>query len=58
LVSCSKANELETVREKFLKVKFGLSLSDEEIDVKIQEVCQAVFYTMLVEKFAKQEVYA
>ncbi len=69
LVSCSKASELETVREKFLKVKLGLSLSDEELDSAIADVCQAigshipnkyraVFYTMLVEKFAKQEVYA
>jgi hypothetical protein len=68
LVSCSQKSELETVREKFLKGKLGVSSSDEELDSAIKEVCQAigssvknkyraVFYAMLVNKFNKQEVY-
>ena len=69
LIACSKKDELERVRENFLKKKLGLTQSDEELDSAIHEVCEeigssvknkfrAVLYTMLTDKFQKQSVYA
>ncbi|MEA1954764.1 MAG: DUF2853 family protein [Campylobacterota bacterium] len=69
LIACSSDSELDTVKENFLKKKLQLTLSDEELTQSIKDVCQeigssvknkyrAVFYTMLVNKFDKQSVYA
>lgn len=69
VIACSQKSELERVRENFLKKKLGLTQSDDELDQAILEVCQeigssvrnkirAVFYTLLVDKFQKQSVYA
>ncbi len=69
LIACSQVDELTTVRENFLKKKLALTLSDKELDEAIKEVCQeigssvktkfrAVFYTLLVKKFDKADIYA
>ncbi|MRJ03125.1 MAG: DUF2853 family protein [Epsilonproteobacteria bacterium] len=69
IVSCTQPNELERVRNNFLKMKLGLDKSDEELDQAIQEVCKkmgesnknkyrALFYYFLVKKFGKESVYA
>ncbi len=66
-VSCSEQSELETVKKNFLIKKLGLDDS-EALDKAIAEVCEtlgtsnrnkyrALFYALLVEKFAKQDVY-
>lgn len=68
-VSCGDQSELDTVKKNFLQKKLGLTNSEEELDVMVKEVCEAigssvrtkyraVFYAMLVEKLGKQEVYA
>ncbi len=68
LVSCSQPKELETVREKFLKKKLGLTNSDEELNIAIKEVCEELgtsnrakkrvhFYALLAMKFNKESVY-
>jgi len=68
-VSCSDASELDRVRENFLKKKLGLTNPDDELDASIKEVCQemgtsnrnkyrAIFYTLLVNKFNKESIYA
>lgn len=66
LVSCSDPKELDTVRRNFLVKKLGLSLSKEQLDIAIQEVCQelkstrtkyrATFYYRLAQKFKKESV--
>ena len=64
LVSCSDPSELERVREKWLKKKFELTASDDDLDAAIQEVCEIMkdeksnksrvtFYYLLSEKFDK-----
>ena len=66
-VSASDKAELATVKNKFLIKKLGLT-DGPELDAAIQEVVEkmgrsnrnkhrAVFYTLLVEKFGKQELY-
>ncbi len=68
-VACGQVTELETVKENFLKKKLGLTLSDEELNIAIKEVCQALgtsnrnkkrvhFYALLVMKFDKESIYA
>jgi len=68
LIACSNDSELETVRENFLKKKLGLTQSDDALIAGIKEVCQeigssvknkfrAVFYSLLVKKFAKEDFY-
>jgi hypothetical protein len=63
IVSCSDANELERVRESFLKKKLELKRDDEDLDKLIKEVCQemgtsnrkkyrALFYSLLKKKIA------
>ena len=42
LVACSQKDELEHVREKFLKGKLNRSESDEELDSAIQDVCSTM----------------
>jgi len=69
LIACSSSSELATVRDNFLKKKLGLTLSDDELDGVIKEVCQeigssirtkyrAVFYTLLVMKLEQEGYYA
>jgi hypothetical protein len=69
LIACSNDSELETVANNFLKKKLGLSDSDEELMSAIKEVCQeigssiknkyrAVFYALLVTKYAKESIYS
>lgn len=69
LIACSKPDELNTIKENFLKKKLGLTLSDEELTQALQDVCKeigssvrnkfrAVFYALLVKKFDKADIYA
>ena len=69
LVSCSQQSELDTVREKFLKKKLGLTASDDELNAAIKEVCEKMgssnpnksrvtFYYLLAEKFGSQSMFA
>ncbi|SFV54478.1 hypothetical protein MNB_SV-6-1420 [hydrothermal vent metagenome] len=69
LIACSSSSELATVRDNFLKKKLGLTLSDDELDSAIEEVCQeigssiknkyrAVFYALLVTKLKQESYYA
>jgi hypothetical protein len=69
LVACSKATELETIKEKFLKEKLGLKdKSDEELNSALKEVCTKLgtsnrakkrvhFYALLAMKFNKESIY-
>ena len=65
LVSCGDRNELDRVRESFLKKKLGLTANDNDTDLDraIGEVCEQMkntknksrvtFYYLLAEKFGK-----
>ncbi|MDX2289020.1 MAG: DUF2853 family protein [Hyphomicrobiaceae bacterium] len=63
LVACSSADELERVRESFLKRKLALTEDDETLDGAIADVCaqmkdaprkhRVVFYYLLAERFGK-----
>lgn len=66
-VSASDKAELATIKSKFLVKKLGLT-DGPELDAAIKEVIEkmgksnrnkhrAVFYTLLVEKFGKQELF-
>lgn len=65
LVSYSSKDELDRVRESFLKKKLALELDDEALDAVIAEVCErmkdtrrkhrVVFYYLLAEKFEMLE---
>jgi hypothetical protein len=62
-VSCGDESERDTVRENFLKKKLGLTNSDTDLNVAIDDVCQTMkedrfksrlaFYYLLAEKFNK-----
>lgn len=63
LVSCEQESERETIKEKFLKGKLGLSDSD-DLDAAIEEVCEqlgtsntqkrrAAFYYLLAKRYGK-----
>ena len=69
LVSCSDAVELQRVREKWCRGKLSMALSNDELDVAIQEVCEQLkpeggnksrvtFYYLLAEKFGKLDKLA
>ena len=68
LVACSQKDELEHVREKFLKSKLGCSESDEELDTAIQDVCsmmsdtrnksRVTFYYLLTDKLGAQDYWS
>jgi len=69
LVACTQPKELETVKNSFLKKKLGLTLSDEELDKAIKEVCEQLgtsnrakkrvhMYALLAKKFNKEDVYS
>ena len=63
LVSCSSKDELERVRESWLKKKLALTQSDADLDKAIKEVCETMkadqrkgrvtFYYLLADKFGK-----
>ncbi len=68
LVSSSDKEELDRVRESFLKEKLGVDASDEECDAAIAEVMETlgsdnrrkmrvVVYYLLTKKFGKESVY-
>ncbi len=69
LVSSTDKEELDRVRESFLRGKLGIDASDEECDAAIAEVVEmlgssnrtkyrVVFYYLLTKKFGKEGVYA
>ena len=68
LVACSQKDELEHVREKFLKSKLNRSESDEELDTAIQDVCSTMsdtrnksrvtFYYLLTDKLGAQDYWS
>ncbi len=63
MVSCSSKDELERVRESFLKKKLKLTESDADLDARIKAVCDQVkadktkhrvtFYYLLADKAGK-----
>ncbi len=63
MVSCSSKDELERVRESWLKKKLALADDDKVLDSAIKEVCEKMkgdknkhrvtFYYLLAEKFGK-----
>jgi hypothetical protein len=68
LVSFTNKSELERVREKFLKKKLGLSMSDEELDGAIASIGdrmkavrnedRVTVYYMLADHFGKLSDFA
>ncbi len=67
VVSCSNGDELDRVRNNFLKKKLGLSESDEKLNASIQTVCKkmgqsnrhkyrASFYYLLTKMYEKESV--
>ena len=66
-VACSDKNERAVVRDRFLKRKLALKMSDEELDAAVLEVCQRMkqtrrkprvtFYYLLAEKYDKISVF-
>ncbi len=62
-VSCSSKDELERVRESFLKRKLKMTEDDAALDKRIQEICtqmkadnskhRVTFYYLLAEKAGK-----
>lgn len=64
-VSFSDEEELNTVRESFLKKKLGLTVPDDELDAAIKEVGKAIpghkqrltVYYLLAQKFDKLSVF-
>lgn len=62
-VSCSSKDELERVRDSWLKKKLKLEADDKALDAAIKEVCEKMkadknkhrvtFYYLLAEKFGK-----
>ena len=67
LVSCGDKTELDRIREGFLKKKLQLTVSDEDLDRAINEVCTAMkdtrnksrvtFYYLLAKKFDKLSLF-
>ncbi len=68
LVSCSSKEELNRVRDSWLKKKLGLSDDDKALDAAIKEVCEKMkdaprkhrvtFYYLLAEKYGKLDDFA
>ncbi len=68
MVSCSSKDELERVRESWLKKKLALGDDDKGLDAAIKEICEkmkgdkqksrVVFYYLLAEKFGKLDALA
>jgi hypothetical protein len=63
LVACSSKDELERVRESWMKKKLGLGDDDKSCDAAIAEICtkmkadrdkqRVTFYYLLAEKYGK-----
>lgn len=63
MVSCSSKDELDRVRDSWLKKKLALAEDDKTLDAAIKEVCEKMkadhnkhrvtFYYLLAEKFGK-----
>lgn len=63
MVSCSSKEELDRVRDSWLKKKLALAADDKALDAAIKEVCEKMkgdknkqrvtFYYLLAEKFGK-----
>ena len=63
LVSCSSKDELDRVRESWLKKKLALTEDDKSLDKAIQDICtkmkadnrkqRVTFYYLLAEKYGK-----
>ncbi len=63
MVSCSSKDELERVRDSWLKKKLALADDDKSLDAAVKEVCEKMkadknkhrvtFYYLLAEKFGK-----
>jgi len=69
LIACGRASELETIKNRFLKKKLGLTNDDAELDSAIKEVCSQLgssnrvkkrvhMYALLAMKFNRESVYA
>ncbi|MDX2288058.1 MAG: DUF2853 family protein [Hyphomicrobiaceae bacterium] len=68
LVSCSSKDELDRVRDSWLKKKLGLTDSDKVLDAGIKEVCETMksatrkhrvtFYYLLAAKYGKIDTLA
>ncbi len=68
MVSCSSKDELERVRESWLKKKLAAGTDDKALDAAIKEVCEkmkgdknksrVVFYYLLAEKYGKLDMLA
>ncbi len=67
VVSCSNEEELDRVRNNFLKKKLGLKESEERLNASIKEVCakmgqsnrhkyRASFYYLLTKMYEKESV--
>lgn len=67
-VSCSSKDELDRVRENFMKKKLGLTDDDKTLDAAIKDVCtrmkadngkqRVTFYYLLAEKHGKLAMLA
>ena len=67
-VACGDQSEKDTVREKFLKKKIGLTQSADDFNAAVDEICttmkedrfksRLVFYYLLAEKFNKLSQFA
>lgn len=63
VVSCSSADELERVRESWLKKQLALTHADADLDKGIKDICEKMkadrnkgrvtFYYLLAEKYGK-----
>ena len=68
LVSCSSKDELERVRESWVKKKLGISGDDKELDAVIKDICEKMkgdrqkqrvtFYYLLAEHYGKLSALA
>ena len=67
VVSCTNSDELDRVRNNFLKKKLGLEESDDKLNDSIKKVCEklgksnrhkyrATFYYILTKMYQKEEV--
>jgi len=68
VVACSQPDELNGVKNNFLKKKLGLTDSDDVLDKAIKEVCEemgtsnsvkfrAIFHVLLARKFNKESIF-
>ena len=69
LVSCTNKEELQRVRDNFLKEKLGFKGHEEDLDHLIKEICEtmgrsnpkkyrALFYALIVSRVGREDAYA